>query len=196
VSRGIPNTKYPDGEGTVKGGAKLATVRALLSLDYAITANLMLGGRIGFAFGGGPKNYSYASLTQVNPGGKAFLPIHVEPRLTYHFVSLGKPGPHPYIHAGGGLAQVDAKMDVQVCNKGGVGKTVPENTPNPPTLCDAGGRSVLAYKRLGQGFVTVGGGLMYPFGMRFGAVLNVNLMYMLPVSGIVVEPSLGGLIAF
>ncbi len=186
VSGGFPNSTYPNGQGTIKGGPKLTTLRALLSFDYAISANLMVGGRVGFAFNGGPKSYTYSNYNAVTEG-KSFLPIHVEPRLTYHFVSLGKPGIHPYIHAGGGLAQIDGKMQVQICGKVAADGDM-ASCPSP--------RSVYVYKRLGQGFVTLGGGAMYPFGKNFGAVLNVNLMYMLPDSGFVIEPSLGAMIGF
>jgi hypothetical protein len=48
-----------------------------------------------------------------------------------------------------------------------------------------------AYRKLGQGFVTIGGGAMYAFGKNHGLVLNLNFMYMLPSSGIVFEPSVG-----
>lgn len=186
-SLGFPETTFKDGKGTIKGGPKFASMRALLSLDYAISPNLMVGGRVGFAFNGGPKSFTYTAFDN-GAQGKAFLPIHIEPRLTYHFVSLGKPGIHPYIHAGGGLAQIDGKMSVSICNNGA--------TADLTNNCQAGTRSVYVYKRLGQGFVTLGGGVMYPIGTRFGAVANINLMYMLPDSGLVIEPSLGAVIAF
>lgn len=188
-SYGFPNSTYQDGQGTIKGGAKLTTMRALLSFDYAISANLLIGGRIGFAFNGGPKSVTYnldANNQVAYKEGRAFLPIHAEPRLTYHFVSLGKPGLHPYIHAGGGLAQIDGKMTVSVCGR--------NPTDNDPACTNI--HSVYVYKRLGQGFVTLGGGAMYPFGKNFGAVLNVNFMYMLPDAGFVLQPSLGATMAF
>jgi hypothetical protein len=48
-----------------------------------------------------------------------------------------------------------------------------------------------AYRKLGQSFITGGGGAMYAFGQNHGLVLNLNFMYMLPASGLVIEPSLG-----
>lgn len=186
---GVPT--LPGGMGKVNGGPKLATMRLLASFDYAITANLMVGGRVGFAFGGGPKTYNYTNASaqpDTIAAGKSFFPVHVEPRLTYHIVSLGKQGLHPYVHVGGGIAQVDAKMTVQVCNNGNC------TDPAQPGVVSA--KNAVVYKRVGQGFVTLGGGLLLPLAKNFGAQLNVNLMYMLPDSGIVIQPSLGAVLGF
>ena len=193
LTNGFPQTTAPGGQGTAKGGFKLATMRALLSFDYALTANLLIGGRLGYAFNGGPPNYTYTGFNAVNPKGKSFLAFHVEPRLTYHFVSLAKPGIHPYVHVGGGLAQVDGRMKVQICNNVYNGGQLDANATN---ACAGGARYVDVYKRLGQGFVELGGGVLYPFGKNFGAQANLNIMYMLPDAGLVLEPSIGAVIGF
>ena len=44
---------------------------------------------------------------------------------------------------------------------------------------------------MGQGFITIGGGAAYAFKENITAQLNLNLMYMLPTSGPVLQPSLG-----
>jgi hypothetical protein len=187
-----------DGKGRVNGGPYLATVRALISAEYAITSNFLAGARVGMAFNGGPNAYNYSGRGQVNSSvvevqkGKAFFPVHLEARLTYHIVSLAKPGFHPYIHVGGGMAQVDAKMTLPVCRNNYLSEGSPcRATPTSPLDT----RDVTVWKRVGRNFVTAGGGIMYPFG-NFGAVLNVNFMYMLPDSGIVLEPSLGAVMGF
>lgn len=196
-----PSDGFPyltGGKGRVNGGPYLATVRALISAEYAITSNFLAGARVGMAFNGGPNAYNYTGRGQVNTTvvevqkGKAFFPVHLEARLTYHIVSLAKPGFHPYIHVGGGMAQVDAKMTVPVCRNNYLSADSPCQAPGSPSLDT---RNVTVWKRVGRNFVTAGGGLMYPFG-NFGAVLNVNFMYMLPDSGIVIEPSLGAVMGF
>ena len=48
-----------------------------------------------------------------------------------------------------------------------------------------------AYKKLGQSFVNIGGGAMYALSPSSGIQLNLNIMFMLPTSGTVIEPSLG-----
>jgi hypothetical protein len=186
---GVPSNSV--GMGKINGGPKLATKRLLASFDYAINSNIMIGGRIGFAFGGGPKSYNYSAVNATLgtiKEGKAFFPVHIEPRVTYHFVSLGKPGLHPYIHLGGGIAQVDAQMKVQVCGT----KSCFSDVDNKQKSV----RDVVVWKRVGTGFVDVGGGVLLPIGKSFGAQVNVNLMYMLPDSGIVIEPSLGAVMGF
>ncbi len=163
----------PDAGEVAQSGFVMATLRVLVSADYAITPSIALGARVGFAFKGGPPNATYNAPDDVYEGSK-FLPIHAEGRGTYWIRSLGQPGIRPYVHLGGGMAQIDAKVvttDVRL----------PDN-------------SVVSYdvwKKVGQGFVTLGGGAMLPLGSRAGLVGNLNLMYMLPDSGIVVEPSLG-----
>jgi hypothetical protein len=47
------------------------------------------------------------------------------------------------------------------------------------------------WKKMGQGFGTVSLGGMFAFKDNMGVVLNANLMYLLPASGFVIEPSLG-----
>jgi len=47
------------------------------------------------------------------------------------------------------------------------------------------------WKKMGQGFVSLGAGSMVMVTERLGVVLNVNVMYMLPAPGIVIQPSLG-----
>jgi hypothetical protein len=179
---GIPKT--PGAEGKISGGAKLATIRVMLSGDYAVIPNLTVGGRLGFAFNGGPKGATYAksggegaSSTYSATQNKAFLPVHAEGRLAYWFKSLGQPGIRPYVAVGGGLAQVDAKITV-------------------PILTTAGPQNVDVYKRLGQGFITLAPGAVFPLSANMGVQANLNIMYMLPVSGIVLEPSVGAVIGF
>jgi hypothetical protein len=48
-----------------------------------------------------------------------------------------------------------------------------------------------AWRKMGQGFITAGGGVVYAFKENLGAQLNINLMYMLPTSGPVIQPSIG-----
>ncbi len=48
-----------------------------------------------------------------------------------------------------------------------------------------------AWRKMGQGFGTIGGGAIFPLGPNGGVQLNLNIMFMLPSSGTVLEPSLG-----
>ena len=172
----------------IKSGTVIATRRLMLSYDRAFSRNLTLGVRLGFAFGGGPP-----------ANGSSFLPFHGELRAAYWFGknALAKKGLRPYVHFGGGLAQVDGRVKVTIadCSK------IP---PSPDDIdyknCVAGdpdvkekttGIAMDVWKKLGPGFITAGGGVAYAFTERLEAQLNLNLMLMLPSTGFVMQPSIG-----
>jgi hypothetical protein len=173
-------------------GLAIATTRILVSYDRAITGNIMIGVRAGYAFGGGPK-----------AGNASFLPLHGEVQAEYWFGHdvLGKKGIRPYVKVGGGLAQVDAKLPVTIadCANGASPNDQTVRSTNDYAACAQGKQTTPprktlqldAYKKLGQGFISVGGGAMYAFTKNSGLQLNVNIMFMLPTSGQVFEPSLG-----
>jgi hypothetical protein len=181
-------------------GTVLATRRILVSFDRAFSPNITLGGRVGIAISGGPpagKGPDDQGRGGTS-GGTAFLPFHGELRLAYWFGkgALGKKGLRPYVHVGGGVAQVDAKVKVRVADCkaalsndvfnqciAGQGGTAVSNQTQPYTLD--------AWRKMGQGFITAGGGVVYAFKENLGAQLNLNLMYMLPTSGPVLQPSIG-----
>jgi len=181
-------------------GTALATQRALLSYDRAFTPNLMVGVRAGFAFGGGPPAISRDDTGAITSRIK-FLPIHLEGRLSYWFGqgALGKKGLRPYVFAGGGMAQVDAKVPVTIYDCDSPLRNDPMTLPGAGCASAAPGfdqstlqqKKVDAWKKLGQGFAAAGGGVVYAFTPQLGAQLNVNFMFMLGASGPVIEPSLG-----
>jgi hypothetical protein len=154
-----------------------ATTRVLASYDRAITPNITVGLRAGLAFGGAPQE---------------FFPYHAEIRGTFWFVSLAKQSLRPYVSAGGGMAQIDAPVhDVYILR---ATEDAPEGVydQNP----DGSTMAFTAYKRMGQGFAAIALGAVLPVGTMYGLQLNINGMYMLPSSGLVIEPSLGFLVGF
>jgi len=154
--------------GSLNGGLAPGTVRVMASYERLFTGNIGAEARIGFAFNGGPQG-----------SGPAFLPLHVEVRGKYWFGQdvFTRKGLRPYVAVGGGLAQVDAKLAVNIYDPSIMGGST---TPQ-----------LDAYRKLGQAFIGGGGGAMYAFGVNHGLVLNLNFMLMLPATGFVVEPSLG-----
>jgi hypothetical protein len=180
--------------GTVNQGVALATLRLLLSLDYALTPNITVGGRAGYAFRGGPASVKYTG-GDPSPATK-FLPFHAEVRAAYWFRPLSMPGIHPYVHVGGGMAQVDGKVPVSTFQCNG-----PDHTDRTTGNCTAGtdngnqyAQTVTKYdawRKMGQGFATLGGGTLIPVGGNGSIQVNLNIMLMLPNSGTVLEPSLG-----
>jgi hypothetical protein len=169
------NEPYPGVN--VGTGMVAATSRILLSYDRAFTANITGGVRVGFAFGGGPAN--------VDADRTKFKPYHFEGRIKYWFGT--KPLAHkfrPFVHLGGGLAEVDAKIQMTVRDC----KATSCTGKNPSNLSDV---PLDAWKKLGVEFVTVGGGLVYAIQNNYGIQVDMNLMYMFPSSGVVLEPSIG-----
>jgi hypothetical protein len=164
-----PNTPQATHAGSLNGGLALGTIRVLASYERLLTPNIGAEGIVGFAFNGGPKARNSPS----------FLPLHLEARAKYWFGKniFTKQGLRPFVDLGGGLAQVDAKLTVSVYD------------PTPGVVNRA--PQLDAYRKLGQGFITAGGGAMYAFGVNHGLVLNINLMVMLPATGFVIEPTLG-----
>ncbi len=207
----VPYNGDPYPGAGISTGAVVATRRLLLSFDHAFSANITIGARVGFAFSGGPP--AGKAPDRDGRGGDAagtpFLPFHGELRGAYWFGknALGKKGLRPYVAFGGGIAQVDGKVKVKVADCSDALFHLP--SPDPDAFgsegeqCAAGqGKhnttpyELDAWRKMGQGFITIGGGAMYAFKENIGAQLNVNLMYMLPTSGPVIQPSLGVVYGF
>jgi hypothetical protein len=108
-----------------------------------------------------------------------FLPYHVEARGAYWLLPLTQPGLKPYVGVAGGMAQVDAEVDAERML-----------TPSDPR------ESLRAYKRMGQGFAALCLGAVMPLNPRVGVQANINGMYMFPSTGLVIEPSIGGIVGF
>lgn len=164
----------PGAAGGLNGGATLGTMRVLLSYERLFSQHFGLEGRLGYAFNGGPPAAN----------GVKFLPIHAEARAKLWLGKslFTKKGLRPYVFLGGGIAQVDAALTVNVIAK------VPNSSQ---TTWQAN-----AYRKLGQAFVGGGLGAMYAFAPKHGVLLNLNADYMLGNSGLVLEPSVGYEVGF
>lgn len=205
---GFPDV-VPEQNG-ISGGIAMAGVRILAGYERILFdgLGLAIGGRVGIAFGGSPSpdNAPPTCSEEVldgeacdedsdplpyQPAGQAqgFLPLHLEGRVSYYFLSDGgveKGGFYPYGFLGGGIAQVNAGVEVAVCN----GVTGETSTPCPdPKQLDA-------YQLTGLGFVGFGGGATYFFHENVGAQAELKMMVMLPTTGFVVAPTLGPVFAF
>jgi hypothetical protein len=194
----------------IGSGTAIGTTRILVSYDRAFTRNVLLGLRVGYALRGGPNSgrdvtYSGTEVDQVLDEGEKFLPFHAELRLTYVFRKNGvsSRGLRPYIHAGGGIAEVDAKVLVPIKDCGFISDPIVRadcvNGARTEAELDAyaaasGGSldtDLDGWKKLGRQFVTIGGGVSYGLGDSLALQLNLNLMYLFPSSGLAIEPSLG-----
>jgi hypothetical protein len=172
----------PNWGGNVKATLVPATFRIMASADYILTPTVTVGGRLGIALGGGPSTIHYDQ--GVPSQNKSFFPVHAELRAAYWFTPLNVTGMHPYIGLGFGMAEVDAKISLKAWAN--------DPVTHKPTVA----RSLDAWRKMGRSFAALNFGGLYMFAKRHGAQLNFNVMYMLPSTGLVIEPSLGYVLMF
>ncbi|HEX4335483.1 MAG TPA: hypothetical protein VH062_06185 [Polyangiaceae bacterium] len=189
---GTPSLGAP---GKIAGGFTLATMRIMASYERLFGA-FGLEGRLGFAFNGGKT---------ASGGGTPFLPLHLEARAKWWLrgtSAFSSSGFRPWLHVGGGVAQVDAKVNVGVvdcapaASSGLLEMCRSANSSQAAQVLHGVPHTLQATKQLGQEFVTVGGGVMYAVAKNHGAVLNLNFMIPFPAVGFVFEPSIGYEYAF
>jgi len=176
--------------GNVKTTLVPATLRIMASADYILTSTITVGGRLGLALNGGPSTIKYQAGEDPKQN-KSFFPVHAEVRAAYWFASLYELGMHPYVGLGFGMAEVDAKVSVTAyyCSP-----TDPAGAPCATKNLHP--RKLDAWRKLGTSFGALNFGGLYKFAKHHGAQLNFNVMYMLPASGLVIEPSLGYVLMF
>jgi hypothetical protein len=160
----------------VSGGLAPGNVRVMLTVDVAVTSNILIGARLGYVLN------RYPGVSAGNEG-KTFAPVHAEGRLTYVFGkdALAKAGMAGYVYAAGGVAEFDAQVPVTVVEKG-----------------VNGGKSVQAWNIGGPGFVSVGGGIRYAFTPRFALQVGPRLNVALGGTStlLTISPELGAAVGF
>lgn len=162
---GIPQEGAQYGN-QIDGGFGMGTMRVVVGYERLVWKGLAVGGRLGFAFGGGPQGQG--------PSASKFMPFHAEGRAAYYFLQKGIV--RPYALLSGGLAQVDGKITVEI---------VPgPQDPYPPTPV-----SLFAWKKTGTGFFTAGVGSAFLFsagGVEVGPFLEGKAGMMLGTSSLAV----------
>ncbi|HEY3496493.1 MAG TPA: hypothetical protein VGK73_17460, partial [Polyangiaceae bacterium] len=176
---GTPNLTA---QGHLSSGVRLATIRALLSYEYAVN-RFLVGTRLGWAFRGAPQD---------------FLPFHFEARLFYSMRKepLDKRF-RPYLGIVGGVAQVDGHGPVDIID------CVSTDPVNRQDCINAADRTTLdyfladrtmavrktlnAYRAGSKGFF--GPALMMVFALSNDSALVFNLNTLFP--DVVFQPTLG-----
>ena len=159
------------------------TTRVAIHVEHAIFGDFTAGGRVGFAFGGGPTPSK----------GPPFLPLHLEARIAYWIGPKLSPstGVRGFVTLVGGLAQVDASREIAIteCRAGdGSGCRAIEHVqpggPNPDR------QTLAAYKKAGMGFMGLGVGFYGSFVRGSGVVLEVKATQLFPSYGFAISPSI------
>jgi hypothetical protein len=170
---------------TVTGGMAPATMTILAGYDRSLNKNFQIGGRAGFILGGGPSRPATKAL---GAGGAAFLPLHLEARVTYWFGKnpLGRSGFRFFLVAAGGIGEVDSKEAIDDCE-----------APLTVFQCKAGKvDDYNAWKKTGTGFVGLGAGMMFAFTPITGILLEVKNDVLFPTVGESPNAQLGYAIGF
>ena len=161
--RGNPGVGSTDGNSQA-GGLGTATARALLGYDRVVGDNFLLGGRLGFAFGG-PASINERPVTRAQ----------VSARAAYHFGNspFASAGFRPFLFLAGGLAQATSQMEADLVDE------------------EAGPMHLDVYKSTGLFFAGGGVGAQYAFTESVALSMQLGVQHMFPSSGTVISPSLG-----
>ncbi len=183
---GVP--KEVNGTNGISGGLALGGARFLAGYDYYFPFGLGIGGRAGIAIGGPSLGDETAPEGVKYPKGNSFLPVHAEARASYRILNreLTKGAFAPHVFVGGGMAQVNASVPVNVCDTAREGGS---NSCPGEVLVDA-------YQLTGLSFIGFGGGATYMLTDMFGVSGELKFMVMLPTSGFVIAPTVSPVLAF
>ena len=153
----------PGQAGQVSGGLHPGDLRALVAVDYALTPQVLIGGRLGYVLNAYPTGG--AAVTDHHAFGPR---IHVEARGTYVFgdAPLAHEGFAPTVFFSLGAAEFDGHVTSIV--------SMSQKSPNLPVS-----QPVNVWLTSGPLFVAVGGGARYQFSARaaFNAALRVNVAF-------------------
>lgn len=131
--------------GSVGAGPVAGNPRVLLAVDLAVTANALLGARVGYVVDNNP------GAAPANDGRAFKRPFHAEVRLTYLFGDgpLDRTGFAPLLSLGAGAGAFSASKTSEVTLTG-----IPGKTP------------VDVWKTGGPWFAGIGAGVRYAFSPR------------------------------
>jgi hypothetical protein len=167
---GTPYIGTPRAEDSAKArGIAVATTRILASYQHFLGTHWALAVLAGVVLrGGGPRP----------AGGSAFFPFHLEGQLSWW--PAGPParggGLAPFLLLGGGLAQVDSKLSLDVRED--------PNAPLPPSQIDNPAHQTLdVYEKSGTGFGGFGGGI--------AVATSPTLLWRLALEGVASFPAPG-----
>lgn len=176
------------GAGRINSGFALATQRVLLGVDYAATPSLLVGVRLGYAFSGGPSQDTARSK------GAAFVPLHAEGRLAYWFGGAHKGAFRPYAQLGGGMAQVDSKVTVEIIDTQAIRDCGRTGQDFQGSNCLT--RKVNAWRKTGTVFASAGFGALIATGKQAGFIVEGRGMFLFPEQGITLSGQAGFSLGF
>jgi hypothetical protein len=161
----------PGHRGAASGELTPGGVHILATFDYAATANLFVGVRLGYVANAYPGDAASSAGKTI---GSA---IHAELRGTWVFGDepIARSGLAPYVFVSGGVARFDTPVTVMVA-----------------TQAVAGERAVRAWYVAGPAFGAAGGGARYAFSPRvaFATGLGLHAAFAPGAFGFAVSPEM------
>jgi hypothetical protein len=161
-------------------GAGRGPTRVGLSFERLVYYNTSLGVRLAWAvLGAGPTPRA----------GTEFVPLSASARATHWFGDdpFARSGLRPFAFITAGYAMVDVKTKVHL-------------REDPTVLAYQGGNDLEQtadlWKRAGDGFVGVGGGLAFAFSARIAAVAEITALEVFPFGALVIAPNAGVMLGF
>jgi len=146
----------PGKAGQIGGGLTAGDIRVMLSVDYALKTNILVGGRLGYVAN------AYTGSSASKDGRAAGFDVHIEARATYLFGvdPLLHAGFAPMAFAGFGLAEFDGHASSNVTLNNVMGQ-----------------QPVEVWRTDGPFFLLLGGGVRYQFSPRaaFTGALRINI---------------------
>jgi hypothetical protein len=165
------NPLVPGHAGTPTSELTPGGVHITATIDYAATANFMLGLRFGYVANAYPGQAASAA------GKTLSTALHAEARGTWVFGDepLARSGLAPYVFVAAGVARFDMPTTVMVQQQG-----------------IAGERAVRAWYVAGPAFAALGGGARYAFSPRvaFATGLGIDAAFGPGASGVTVAPEM------
>jgi hypothetical protein len=168
-----------DAGGHSGGGLVPGDMRLMLAFDYAVTANLLVGARLGLTL------FPYPGNAAVSDGRAFGTRFYGEARGTWVFGenALGSPGIKPMVQLGAGAAQFDGHVSggVAYCTATQTNPAGPPSKAFPPGPCQAqfATGSVNIWETSGPAFGALGGGVRWNASDRIAltGALRLNLSF-------------------
>jgi hypothetical protein len=162
---------YEEEGNSVEGGLSRSTTRLMIGYDRRVSSNVLLGARLGYAFGGGP--------TPIE--GSAFLPFHGELRAALFLGSrpFVRKGLRPNLSVGAGVAELTSHRSVEYW----------DSQQNFEDDAEAG--TLDAWRRTGKVFFAPGFGVVIPAGSRGGVTVDLRGMFLFGKSATAIALAVG-----
>jgi hypothetical protein len=122
------------------------------------------------------------------------VPLHVEGRLAYWFGGAHRGAFRPYAQVGGGMAQVDSKVSVEIIDTQAIRACGVAGLTYTGSNCLS--MKVNAWRKTGTVFASAGFGALIATGESAGFIVEARSMFLFPEQGITLSGQAGFTLGF